>query len=63
MVRRGDRVLGGQDIGVPDPEATARAVFDATAAFHHPVHAPEWELSGVEERLAAVCDLVLAAVT
>ncbi|SFS95736.1 TetR family transcriptional regulator [Saccharopolyspora flava] len=43
-----------------DPEATARAVFDATAVFHHPAHATHWSRPGTEARLAAVCDLVLA---
>jgi AcrR family transcriptional regulator len=45
---------------VADPAAAAQAVFSATTAFHHPAHATEWVLPGVEARLAGVCDLVLA---
>jgi AcrR family transcriptional regulator len=45
---------------VADPAAAAQAVFSATTAFHHPAHATEWGLPGVEARLAGVCDLVLA---
>ncbi|WP_051872439.1 TetR/AcrR family transcriptional regulator [Streptomyces sclerotialus] len=43
----------------PDPEATARAVFDATARFHDPAHAAEWSRATIESEYAAVRDLVL----
>ncbi len=43
---------------VADPAAAARAVFHATARFHDPCHAEEWERPGVEAELAAVVDLL-----
>ncbi len=36
-----DGVAGGEFAPV-DPEATARAIFDATVRFHNPAHASEW---------------------
>jgi len=47
------------DFATTDPEATARAVFEATALFHHPAHAGDWQRPGREEALNAVCDLLL----
>jgi AcrR family transcriptional regulator len=42
-----------------DPDVTARALFQATACFHDPAHAPTWQEPGVDEDLAAVLDLLL----
>ncbi|MFC6061966.1 TetR family transcriptional regulator [Streptomyces ochraceiscleroticus] len=42
-----------------DAEATARAVFDATARFHDPRHAGEWHHAEIGEEFAAVRDLIL----
>lgn len=42
-----------------DPAATARAVFEATAAFHHPAHATEWHLPDRDAILADVCTLIV----
>jgi AcrR family transcriptional regulator len=42
-----------------DPATAARAVFDATARFHHPAHAREWQAPGIESELDAVCTLLL----
>jgi AcrR family transcriptional regulator len=42
-----------------DPAALARAVFDATTAFHHPAHAGEWGVPGTEAALHAVCDVLI----
>jgi AcrR family transcriptional regulator len=42
-----------------DPLVTARAVFDATARFHNPVHAPEWTDPGIESDYECVRALAL----
>jgi AcrR family transcriptional regulator len=42
-----------------DPQATARAVFTATARFHHLAHAAEWQDPGIGAELDQVCDLLL----
>ncbi|MEV0849391.1 TetR family transcriptional regulator [Streptomyces sp. NPDC049954] len=47
------------DFAPGDPAGTARAVFDATAAFHHPAHCGEWEADGTEAALDGVCTLLL----
>ncbi|HST82447.1 MAG TPA: TetR family transcriptional regulator [Kineosporiaceae bacterium] len=43
----------------PDPPIAARAIFQATVRFHHPIHAKEWQQPGIEKDLDAVLDLVL----
>ncbi|GDY28531.1 TetR/AcrR family transcriptional regulator [Gandjariella thermophila] len=45
---------------VADAAVAARAVFDATARFHDPVHAAEWSRPGIDASFDAVCWLVLA---
>ncbi|MFD3502083.1 TetR/AcrR family transcriptional regulator [Streptomyces sp. NPDC058676] len=42
-----------------DPASAARAVFQATGRFHHPCHAREWELPGVEGEFEALVELLL----
>ncbi|MBW8486412.1 TetR/AcrR family transcriptional regulator [Actinomadura parmotrematis] len=42
-----------------DPAATARAVFAATAKFHHLAHADEWQDPGISAELDEVCGLLL----
>jgi AcrR family transcriptional regulator len=42
-----------------DPTATGRAVFDATARFHNPAHAPEWSNPGIDAAYAGVRALAL----
>ncbi|HEY7564798.1 MAG TPA: TetR family transcriptional regulator [Acidimicrobiia bacterium] len=44
-----------------DPEAAARAVFDATARFHNPAHATEWADPGIDQAFEDVWTLVRAA--
>jgi Tetracyclin repressor-like, C-terminal domain len=46
-----------------DPLVTARAVFDATARFHNPAHAPEWSDPGIDSAYENVRTLVLAALS
>lgn len=41
------------------PSEAARAVFHATARFHHPSHADEWSRPGVEEEFTSVRTLVI----
>jgi AcrR family transcriptional regulator len=43
-----------------EPAETARAIFTATLAFHHPSHAASWSDPRTDERLDLVCDLILA---
>jgi AcrR family transcriptional regulator len=46
-----------------DPLATGRAIFDATARFHNPVHASEWSDSGIDAAYEGVRALVLSGLT
>jgi AcrR family transcriptional regulator len=46
-----------------DPLATGRAIFDATARFHNPVHAPEWSDPGIDAAYEGVRALVLSGLT
>ncbi|MFC8508371.1 TetR family transcriptional regulator [Streptomyces sp. NPDC057411] len=43
----------------PDPEATARALFYATARFHDPAYAPEWRRPAIQGEFDAVIELLL----
>jgi AcrR family transcriptional regulator len=54
-----ETIIAAGDFAVTDPAAAARAVFEATAAFHHPSHASEWNRPDREEVLAGVCLLIL----
>ncbi|GGW81027.1 TetR family transcriptional regulator [Streptomyces lomondensis] len=47
------------DFAAIDPEATARAVFQATGRFHDPCYAREWEEPGAESDFRAVVDLLV----
>ncbi|GAP45545.1 TetR family transcriptional regulator [Streptomyces azureus] len=47
------------DFTAADPQATARAVFQATGRFHDPCHAREWERPGAEADFTAVVDLLI----
>ena len=46
-----------------DPDATGRAVFDATARFHNPAHASEWSNPGIDAAYERVRALVLSGLT
>ena len=48
---------GAFEIG--DIKATARAVFDATARYHHPAHAEEWSKPECPSRIDALIALLL----
>jgi AcrR family transcriptional regulator len=53
----GDGVAGGQ-LTVTDPNAAARAVFDATTRFHNPAHAGSWSDPGIDAAYEGVWALV-----
>jgi AcrR family transcriptional regulator len=44
-----------------DPAMAGRAVFDATARFHNPVHAAEWSDPSIDTAFDGVWSLVVAA--
>jgi AcrR family transcriptional regulator len=46
-----------------DPAGAARAVFDATARFHNPAHAPEWSDPEIDAAYAGVRSLALNGLT
>jgi AcrR family transcriptional regulator len=50
--------VAGGEFAVADPAGTARAIFDATARYHHPAHAAEWA-GGTEAGFAGVWALIL----
>ena len=54
-----DKGVAEGAFSVPDIDRAARAVFDATVRFHHPLFAREWGADDGEARLSAVLDLVV----
>jgi AcrR family transcriptional regulator len=44
---------------VADIKASARALFDATARFHHPAHSEEWSDPALSARIDAMLALLL----
>jgi AcrR family transcriptional regulator len=53
-----DGVTRGQ-LTATDPATAGRAVFDATARFHNPTHAPEWADPAIDAAFEGVRSLVL----
>jgi AcrR family transcriptional regulator len=53
-----DGVTRGE-LAAADPATAGRAVFDATARFHNPTHAPEWSDPGIDAAYASVRSLLL----
>jgi len=53
--------VGRGEFADVDPAMAGRAVFDATARFHNPVHAAEWSDPGIDEAFEGVWALVIAA--
>ena len=47
------------ELTAADPAAAGRAVFDATARFHNPTHAPEWSDPSIDAAYEGVRSLVL----
>jgi AcrR family transcriptional regulator len=54
-----DGVADGS-FAVTDPEAAARAIFDAMTRFHNPAHAPEWSSPEIGEAFEQVWRLIHA---
>ncbi|MFG3137960.1 TetR/AcrR family transcriptional regulator [Streptomyces sp. NPDC048211] len=55
-------IAAGVDEGqfaAEDPAAAAQAVFDATARFHDPAYAAEWQKPAIAAEFTAVSDLLL----
>ena len=52
-----DGVARGE-LTAADPATAGRAVFDATARFHNPTHAPEWSDPGIDAAYEGVRSLV-----
>jgi AcrR family transcriptional regulator len=44
---------------IADPQATARAVFDATTRYHHPAHSDDWSDPQTPARIDALLTLLL----
>jgi AcrR family transcriptional regulator len=55
-----DGVARGE-FAVADPEATGRAIFGATARFHNPVHAREWNAPDIDRSFEEIWVLILAS--
>jgi AcrR family transcriptional regulator len=53
-----DGVTRGE-LAAADPATAGRAVFDATARFHNPTHAPEWTDPSIDAAFEGVRSLVL----
>jgi AcrR family transcriptional regulator len=53
-----DGVTRGE-LAAADPATAGRAVFDATARFHNPTHAPEWTDPSIDAAYEGVRSLVL----
>ncbi|MEU6947193.1 TetR family transcriptional regulator [Streptomyces sp. NPDC046316] len=49
----------GAEFTAPDADTTARALFAATARFHDPSYAPEWQRPTIQAEFDAVVDLLL----
>ncbi|MEH1908016.1 MAG: TetR family transcriptional regulator [Nostoc sp.] len=52
--------ISSNEFKVTDPQAAAKAVFQATVRFHHPAHASEWSDPDIDTDFAQVWRLVLA---
>jgi AcrR family transcriptional regulator len=51
------------EFAAADPQAAARAVFDATGRFHNPAHAAEWSDPGIDAAYKGVVSLILRGLT
>jgi AcrR family transcriptional regulator len=51
--------VASHEFAVTDPAAAGRAVFDATARFHHPAHASEWSDPSIDAAFEGVWSLIL----
>lgn len=51
--------MASGELRTGDPAVVARAVFQATALFHHPVHATEWSDPDIDAAFEGVWRLIL----
>ena len=51
------------EFAVTDPLSAGKAVFEATARFHHPAHAREWTEPDLDSHFEAVWALLLRGLT
>lgn len=51
--------MASQEFKQADPAQTAKAIFQATARFHHPAHASEWSDPNIDADFAQVWQLLL----
>ena len=58
-----DEGVASGELRVMDTAATARALFDATARFHNPVHAAEWSDPGIHQAFDGVWTILAAGLT
>ena len=58
-----ERGVAERAFAVEDAATSARAVFDATARFHNPVHAAEWSDLDIDAAYAGVRALVLSGIS
>ena len=54
-----DGVGSGEFAATTDPGTAGRAVLHATARFHHPIHAAEWDDPRIDADFAAAFSLIL----
>jgi AcrR family transcriptional regulator len=58
-----DGIESGAFVPWLDVREAARGVFDATAVFHNPAHAPEWRRPTIDAEFEGVWKLVLGGLT
>lgn len=55
--------MNRREFAVTDPLSAGKAVFEATARFHHPAHAREWTEPDLDSHFEAVWALLLRGLT
>lgn len=51
--------ISSHEFQIAQPQETAKAIFNATARFHHPAHAAEWSHPDINAEFAQVWTLIL----
>ena len=55
--------MASGEFGIEDADASAAAIFDATARFHDPAHGAEWADPGIDAAFERVWSLIAASLT
>ena len=55
--------MNRREFAVTDPLSAGKAIFEATARFHHPAHAREWTEPDLDSHFEAVWALLLRGLT